>query len=128
MKVSTGHMRHRLALMELVRTPDGGGGTARADKVLAVVYARVTTATPREIAAYGQLQQRVTHLATIRHRDDVRQGMTVVWLKPGESEPAPDDEQPTTGRALYVLAATDADPDGRPGEFLRLACDDRPTI
>lgn len=130
MKVSTGHMRHRLTIMELARVPDGGGGTSRADVVKATVYARVTTATPRELAAYGQLQQRITHIVTIRHRDDVRQGMTVVWLKAGAREPVAGAAIPnsTGNRVLYVLAATDADPDGRPGEFLKLACDERPTI
>lgn len=124
-------MRHRLTLMAVTRTPDDGGGTARADTVIGTVWARVQIASARERSAYGQLQERVSHIVMIRHRTDVDQGSTVVWLPQGTAiadEPAVNDTDLPDGTALYVLTAVDADPDGRPGEFLLLACEERAII
>lgn len=126
-----GHMRHRLTIMQTVRVDDGGGGTERQDTVAATVWARIKIASAREKMAYGQLQERVTHTVMIRTRNDVDNGSTVVWLPQGTLIDAePDDgatEQPA-GTELYVLTCVDADPDGRPGEFLQLACEERTTI
>ena len=69
---------------------------------------------------YAQLQERVTHKALIRFREDVDQGSTVYWLNAGADEPEVASTAAPDGRALYVVTATDADPDGRPGEFLEL--------
>lgn len=119
-----GRMRHRLTLMAVTRTQDDGGGYARADVVLANVWARITTIGALEANTYSQLQERVTHKAMIRWRDDVAQGQTAVWLPQGTveaDEPDPGDAAPD-GTALYIVTAVDADPDGRPGEFMNLIC------
>jgi len=115
-----GRMRHRLAIMGIVRTPDTGGGFARADAVLGTVWGRIDTVGALEANTYSQLQQRVTHKALIRHRPDIAQGQTVYWLHPGTADPAPGSTATPAGTALYVVTALDADPDGRPGEFLLL--------
>lgn len=123
-----GRMRHRLTIMATVRVPDEGGGSSRADTVAGTVWARVQTASSAEKSAYGQLQERVSHIITIRHTADVDQGQTVVWLPAGAADPAEGSTDLPDGTALYVLSAVDADPDGRPGEFMRLACEQRSTI
>lgn len=123
-----GRMSHQLAIMTIVRTPDGGGGTERADTVLATVPARITVASARERSAYGQLQERVAYIALIRFRSDIDQGQTVVWLPIDATAPADGSATLPTGTALYVLTAVDADPDGRPGEFMTLALEERSTI
>ena len=112
-------MRHRLAIMNTVRQEDDGGGFARADVVLSTVWGRVNTIGALEQNSYSQLQERTTHKAIIRWRSDVDQGQTVIWLSPGTPEPEPGDPAPA-GTALYVVSALDADPDGRPREFLEL--------
>lgn len=127
-KRSIGRMRHRLTIMALTRSDDGGGGSSRADAVSATVWARVELASVKEVAAYSQLQQRTTHSVLIRQRDDVRQGSTVYWLSPGATEPDVGETTPPDGIALYVHSAIDDDPDGRPGEFLRLMCEQRAII
>lgn len=106
-----GRMRHRLALKVITRVPDGGGGFARADTPGDVVWARIETVGALEANTYAQLQQRATHKALIRWRADVAQGQTVIWMRPTLSG---------GNLPLYVLAVRDADPDGRPGEFLLL--------
>lgn len=127
-KRNLGRMHHRITIMQTVRADDGGGGTTRSDVVIATVWGRVQTVTAREMEAYGQLQERVTHSIMIRYRDDVDNGQTVVWLNRGATEPSASDPEPTDGTALYVKAAHDADPDGRPGEFMLLMCEERVTI
>lgn len=113
-------MRHRLTIMGVVRVPDEGGGYARADAVIGTVWGRITTMGALEANTYAQLQERVTHKALIRFREDVDQGSTVYWLNAGADEPEVASTAAPDGRALYVVTATDADPDGRPGEFLEL--------
>lgn len=125
---NVGRMRHRLTIMQTVRVEDEGGGSARADVVLATVWARLEIASAREQTAYSSNQERVTHMAMIRYRADVENGQTVVILPPGATEPEEGSEGAPAGTALYVLTATDADPDGRPREFLQLACEQRAII
>ncbi len=104
-----GKMRHRLAIKEIVRTEDEGGGFARADSDGDVIWARISIVGKLEANTYSQLQERVTHKAFIRWRDDIRQGQTVIWKRTGR------DDLP-----LYVVTSVDADPDRRPGEFMEL--------
>lgn len=115
-----GRMRHRLAIMNVVRVQDAGGGYARADAVQSVVWGRVMTIGAIEANTYSQLQERVTHKAMIRTNTVVNQGSTVYWLNPNAAEPAVGSTAKPNGRALYVVTAVDADPDGRPGEFIEL--------
>lgn len=115
-----GRMHHRLTIMAMVRNVDEGGGFARADTVIATVWARVRTLGALEVNSYAQLQERATHEAIIRTRADVRHGQTLYWLAPGATEPATGATTAPNGTALYVLSVTDADPDGRRGEFLKL--------
>lgn len=117
---SLGRMSHRLAIMTVIRTPDAGGGAARADAVAAIVWARINTVGALEANTYSQLQHRVTHKAMIRHREGIGQGSTVHWLTRGEAEPAIGSTAAPAGKPLYVVTAVDANPDNRPGEFLEL--------
>ncbi len=111
MKRGLGAMRHRLIIKTIGRTVDAGGGLARSDPTVATVWARVSTMSVYEANAYQQRQQRATHKAIIRRRSDIAQGQTVTWKRPaGHGGDLP----------LYVVSVIDADPDGRPGEFLEL--------
>lgn len=111
MKRHLGRMRHRLRIKLIRRTEDAGGGYSRADVDGPTVWARVDTVGALEANTYAQRQERVTHKALIRWRSDVTQGQTVVWVRPASHG----GELP-----LYVVSAVDADPDGRPGEFMEL--------
>lgn len=115
-----GRMRHRLTIMGVVRVSDDGGGYERADAVLANVWGRITTVGALEANTYSQLQERVTHKALLRFRADLDQGSTVYWLNAGATEPEVASTAAPDGLALYVVTAVDADPDGRPGEFMEL--------
>lgn len=109
-KRNLGAMRHKILLKNIVRTPDGGGGYARADTDnLPFVMGRVETLSVNEIAAYGRLEQRVSHRVTIRRKAEVKQGVTVVWQKP------------TGDISLYVATVNDPRPD-RPDEWMELIC------
>lgn len=122
-----GVMRHRVVIRRIVRTDDEGGGTSRADTNLATVWARVEKIGATEKAAYGQLQERATHTIILRARDDVDNGQTIMWLKPGAAEPAPGSTTVPDARPMYVLTSVEANPD-RPGEFIRLVVEERSTI
>lgn len=111
MRPRIGKLRHRLLIKTIVRTPDGGGGYARADTDGETVWARVSTAGAYEANTYAQLQQRVTHKAIIRYRSDIAQGQTVVWQRPAAHG---------GDLSLYVESVVDADLDHRPGEFLKI--------
>lgn len=115
-----GRMRHRLAVMEIVRTPDGGGGTERADSVSAVIWARVKVASSREVEVYSKVEERVSYTAMIRAANAPSNGQTVYWLNRGVTEPVIGSTDAPNGVALYVVTSVDADPDGRSGEFVRL--------
>lgn len=115
-----GRMRHRLAVMEIVRTADGGGGTARADSVASVVWARIKIASAREVQAYSKVEERVTHTAMVRAANAPEDGQTVYWLNRGAAEPSVGSTDAPDGVPLYVITSVDADPDGRPGEFVEL--------
>lgn len=115
-----GRMRHRLTIMTVVRVQDDGGGYARADAVSATIWGRITTVGALEANTYSQLQERVSHKALIRARSDVRQGSTLYWLAAGADELEVGSTDIPEGIALYVVTAVDADPDGRPGEFVEL--------
>jgi len=104
-----GRMRHRLEIQIITRVADGGGGNARADVPGKTVWARVEVVKAHEASVYAQLQQRVTHKAIIR-RTDLKQGQTVIWKRPTSHG---------GDLSLYVESVVDADPDGRPGEFLK---------
>lgn len=78
MRRDIGNMRHRLTIKSIGRTADDYGGTARSDSSGSTVWASVEPASPREVAAYSQLQQRLTHVIKMRHRTDVAQGQTLV--------------------------------------------------
>lgn len=115
-----GRMRHRLTIMGVVRVPDEGGGYDRRDAVIGTVWGRIDTVGAMEANTYSQLQERVTHKALIRFRTDLGQGSTIYWLNAGATEPDVASTAAPDGLALYVVTAVDADPDGRPGEFLEL--------
>ena len=120
MKRSLGRMRHRLTIMTITRVDDSGGGFARADVVQGTIPARISTASKNEQAIYSQRQQRITHEALCRFNSNVVQGATVYWLDRGATAPTNGTTTIPTGTALYIEAVEDADPDKRPGEFMKL--------
>lgn len=97
-----GRLRQRLFLEQPVDTPDGAGGMVRGWSLVAAMWGEVRPrrATERQLA--DALRSEVTHLITIRHRDDIR----------------PDMRFTQGARAFRILAV--ADPDGRRAW---LACD-----
>ncbi len=121
MKGKLGRMRHRITIRQTIRVDDGGGGSERQDTNIATVSCSVRTTSVREIAAYGQLQERATHSIRLRWRTDVDQGQTVYWHGPGDQEPVAGSATPVAGLPLYVLSAVDDDTE-HPREFLRMMC------
>jgi SPP1 family predicted phage head-tail adaptor len=104
-----GSLRHRLTVNMIVREPDGAGGFVRADGPARPISAAVETLSASEIRAYSSLQERVTHRAIIRYRNDIDQGQNAVW------------HHPKRDVILYIVSAVDHRPE-RPGEWLALIC------
>lgn len=73
-----GELRTELDLEEPIGIPDGQGGRVIAWSKLATVYARVVALRRRESVEDGRLTGLVTHVITLRNRDDVTSGMRFV--------------------------------------------------
>ncbi len=97
-----GRLRQRLFLEQPVDAPDGAGGLTRGWGLVAAMWGEVRPRRAAERQFADALRSEVTHLVTIRHRDDVR----------------PDMRFTQGARVLRIVAVTD--PDGRRAW---LACD-----
>lgn len=99
-----GDMRWRVTLYNAERVDDGAGGFARSDGVEATRSASIRPATPREVSAAAKLEQRLTHVVTIRWESTliVRQGQRIRWQDRGARI-----------REAYVEAVQDQGEDGR---------------
>lgn len=103
-----GPMRERVTLQSATRTADAGGGAAVTWSPLAhgaTVWARVTPLSGSEALQAMRLQARVTHLVTMRWRDDVTAAMRLVW----------------GARVLNIRAVTNPDERRR---YLELLCEE----
>lgn len=72
--VDIGAMRHRISVWQRARDNDGGGGGKRTDQMLGERWAAMRVASKTEVFNYSQLQQRITHVFTVRYDPIFRQG------------------------------------------------------
>lgn len=100
-----GALRHRLALQEETRSADSGGGYTLIWSGVATVWGRIEPLTGAERLQAMQLESRVSHRVTIRHRTGVSAGMRLLH----------------NGRALNIR--TVIDPDER-RHWLELMCEE----
>ncbi len=70
-----GALRQRVTLEAPVDTPDGAGGFARSYAPVAQVWARIAPTSAREDFVEQRAEQSISHLVTIRWRDDVASAM-----------------------------------------------------
>ncbi|MEL6373423.1 MAG: phage head closure protein [Pseudomonadota bacterium] len=98
-----GDLRHRVAIEHVVRTGDGAGGAQERWAVLGLVWASVEPTRGDEELRADALSGDVSHVVTIRYRDDVLPAMRFTF----------------DGRELEILSAFDA---GERGRWLRCLC------
>lgn len=101
---TAGALRERVTIEQQVKADDEGGGYSISWTSHSTLWARVESPNGREALIGSQLSAAVSHVVTIRQRDDVRAEMRVMWR----------------GRALNIRSVL---PDGR-REFLRLICEE----
>ena len=70
-----GALRHRVTIERPERTAEGGGGATIAGTEVATVFARIETASGREISLADGRQGRATHKILLRWRADVEPQM-----------------------------------------------------
>lgn len=92
-----GRLRHRLALQQAVRTPNGLGGAAESWTTIATVFAHVEPLRAANLVRADKDTQTVTHRVMLRWRDGVEIGRRFAW---GE-------------RVLAIVTAHDPDGSGR---------------
>ncbi len=66
-----GSLRHRLALEEVSRTSDGGGGATETWSTVASVWASITPASGSEAVAAERIAGQISHVVHIRYRAGV---------------------------------------------------------
>lgn len=69
-----GNLRHRVELVGIGRTDDGAGGHARSDTAVATVWADIKPVSWSQQMRADRLEQRITHIVTIRWREDLLTG------------------------------------------------------
>jgi SPP1 family predicted phage head-tail adaptor len=88
-----GWLRHRVSIEAAAATPDTAGGATVAWSELMTLWARVDPAGGEERVVADHLSGIVTHLVTIRWRDDVTGGLRIAYR----------------GRRFRILAVHDPD-------------------
>jgi SPP1 family predicted phage head-tail adaptor len=73
-----GELRHRVTLEAPVDAPDGAGGFARSFTPIANLWARIAPSGAREDFVEQRAEQVMSHVVTIRWRDDVTKNMRFV--------------------------------------------------
>jgi SPP1 family predicted phage head-tail adaptor len=106
MSARIGKLRHRLTIEQQTPSADGGGGTVTVWDELAEVWGAVEAVSGRERIEAGRTSGQVSHLITIRHRDDL--GPAMRFRREAE--------------IFEILAVLDKD--GR-GRFLQCHCERR---
>lgn len=74
-----GDMRHRVVLQQVVRTPDGGGGTAETWTTVAELWAAIRPISGDERLAADALAGQLTHEVWVRHRAAVTPAMRFLF-------------------------------------------------
>lgn len=69
-----GNLRHRVELVGIGRIDDGAGGYTRSDTVAATVWADIKPVSWSQQMRAERLEQRITHVITIRWRADLASG------------------------------------------------------
>jgi SPP1 family predicted phage head-tail adaptor len=77
--MAVGKMRERLALQSQTRTADGGGSEAVTWSTFATVYGHIDPKSGNERLFGDQLEERVTHIITIRFRRDMSHKNRIVY-------------------------------------------------
>jgi SPP1 family predicted phage head-tail adaptor len=88
-----GWLAHRVTVESAAGTPDGAGGETVVWDTLATVWARIEPIGAGEKIVAGHLSGIVTHLVTLRWRDDIAGGMRIAYR----------------GRTSRILAVHDPD-------------------
>lgn len=74
-----GWLRQRVTIESAAGAADGAGGETVAWDTVATLWARVTPTRAEERIVAGHLTGVVTHLVTLRWRDDIAGGMRVAY-------------------------------------------------
>jgi SPP1 family predicted phage head-tail adaptor len=69
--MSIGKMRFEIELQKPTNTRDAGGGITEAYTTLSNLYANIETTRGNETLRQGQVQEKTTHIFTIRYRRDI---------------------------------------------------------
>ncbi len=93
MSVAIGDLRRRVTIVAASDAPDGAGGFVRSWSAVADVFARIKARRRREAVDNGRQVGVVTHIITMRRRDDVNGEVRLV----------------ADGVSYRVLAVEDAD-------------------
>lgn len=109
-----GQLRHKVELINIVRTKTAAGGQTRADVVEAVVWANIAQSSWTQQKRAEKAEQRVNITITIRFNRDYAAGF-------GPEARCRWTDQ--AGRTRQALIRTVIDPDER-GEWLELGCDE----
>ena len=73
-----GRLRHRVTVESAAGAAEGAGGETVTWDTLATVWAAIEPARVNERIEAGHLSGVVTHVITMRHRDDIAGGMRIV--------------------------------------------------
>jgi SPP1 family predicted phage head-tail adaptor len=77
--VSVGSLNRRLHFQTQTRTSDGGGSQAVAFSDSFSTFGKITPKTGQETQFGDQLEERITHIITIRHRIDVNHRLRIQY-------------------------------------------------
>jgi len=69
--MSIGKMRFEIELQKPTNTRDAGGGITEEYTTLSNLYASIETTRGNETLRQGQVQEKTTHIFTIRYRRDI---------------------------------------------------------
>ena len=69
--MSIGKMRFEIELQKPTNTRDAGGGITEEYTTLSNLYANIETTRGNETLRQGQVQEKTTHIFTIRYRRDI---------------------------------------------------------
>jgi SPP1 family predicted phage head-tail adaptor len=107
MAIAAGRLNRRVAIQEVSRVGDGGGGWTETWATVATVWARVAPASGSEEYRAQQTQSATIYEVEIRHRTDVTPQMRIVYA----------------GKELYVIQPPYSPNEAR--ETLVLVCEHR---
>ena len=77
--MSVGSLNRRLHFQTQSRTSDGGGSQAGSFSDNFATFGKITPKTGQETQFGDQLEERITHIITIRHRNDVNHKLRIQY-------------------------------------------------